>query len=301
MTLSTGDGCDERRRVGLALKNGADVIVRRALRATDVFLGHDSSSSLCRLLHRTDLAVCFVDPLLIQECLVTDALVGAIRECRWNCIVYSGVSAAAFRALHQMPFLSGCPLVVQGVDDAPAHLLALSEGVAEHTDAMRLLESVSASLDRCSLPLRRVLENIVRHPEEYFDATDVSRSVGLPRRSLDRAFVNAELGTAKRFVVVARVWRAVTLKCHTGCGAAAIARRLGYSSADALSRHVRLILGVTASDLRPCNLDVYLGRIVTYARSGRTQFVLGHGSVANHGGTSISVGDARESDRTISM
>jgi AraC-like DNA-binding protein len=97
---------------------------------------------------------------------------------------------------------------------------------------------------------RLFFEVLMRHAPELQAVTELCRTLRVPPSSFMSRFHRAGLPSPKVYLAHARLLHAAHLFRNTGLGITDVAHRLEYSSVQSFGRHLRTLMGITASEFR---------------------------------------------------
>jgi len=117
-------------------------------------------------------------------------------------------------------------------------------------DAARIQGPVLESLGQIPGDARLFFEVMIRFAQDLATARDLSRRLGLCPTTLTSRFARVGLPSPKSYLAATRLLHAVLLFERPGLTVADVAYRLDYSSPQSFGRHVRSLLGITATELR---------------------------------------------------
>lgn len=113
-----------------------------------------------------------------------------------------------------------------------------------------ILEQLTTDLAEASEDCRQFFEAIFTCPPRVGNVRMLSRQLGVLPSTLMSRFYRAGLPAPKRYLAMARLVRATRLFENSGFSIANVANQLDYSSPQSFGRHVRMLLDITAGDLR---------------------------------------------------
>lgn len=186
------------------------------------------------------------------------------------CVYYTASTQAALRAVVAATELTPVRLVLFDVDDDPPTLESVIALAPRHAHAFKLREAMRELLRPLVPSVRTTLDMVLRKPEQFFDAHDLARRIGLSRRHLDRVLTQADLAPAKNWIVGARAWHAVFLIACSQCSVEQTASRLGYADTKALRRHLSAVWRKLPTQLTCAELDVLLRELATFLHTRET-------------------------------
>lgn len=133
--------------------------------------------------------------------------------------------------------------------------------------AARILGRLTPALGDPTLDCRAVFEVMVRTAPTVCTACSLAEYLRVSSSTFTSRFLRAKLPSPKQYLVGVRLLYAATLLEIPGLSVADVAYRLQYSSPQSFGRHLRTVLGVTASEFRlryrfGGALDDFLGRLV---------------------------------------
>lgn len=207
----------------------------------------DTWAAVEATLERAEQAILFVDPMAADDCIEQ---VVRVRE-RFASLVIVTYTVWQPAALHQVVALAQLGigrLVICGHDDTPKRLRGLVEESDYCTDST--LKAVEPQLERLSGALRRAVCDMFRQPRRFRSTLDLAAAAGMSARATFRHLKAAGFVSPRRLVASARVLRACELLKDRDRTATEVAARLGYRSADQLTRHLAESVGCTASDIK---------------------------------------------------
>jgi AraC-like DNA-binding protein len=117
-------------------------------------------------------------------------------------------------------------------------------------DAARIQGPVLEALGRIPADARLFFEVMIRFAQDLATARDLSGRLGLCPTTLTSRFARVGLPSPKSYLAATRLLHAVLLFERPGLTVADVAYRLDYSSPQSFGRHVRSLLGITATELR---------------------------------------------------
>ena len=239
---------------------------------------------------------------LLHQPSIPDAI-RAVRE-RPVAAVLLSVSRCGTEQLAQVDrLIQGFPAVptvavVAGAGD-PAALLRLgARGIREVVDvaapegwerlralvaspgtpaSARILGPLLTALDDAPPDARLFFEALVRAAPHHTTVRQLARTLHLPASTLVSRFQRARLPSPKSYLAALRLLHAALLLEEEGRSVADVAYRLEYSSPQSFGRHVRAMLGVTATEFRrrlpfPVALDRFLGLMIAPYRAAFRTF-----------------------------
>ena len=110
----------------------------------------------------------------------------------------------------------------------------------------RIVPALGAPTPEC----RRFFEVLLRLSPRVTTVRALARELGLGASTFMSRFFRADLPSPKRYLAAARLVYAAGLLESPGLSIADVAYRLEYSSPQSFGRHLRGVLGVTASEFR---------------------------------------------------
>lgn len=162
------------------------------------------------------------------------------------------------------------------VPDGWRRLRALLDGPGSPSVA-RLQGPILAALGDVPPDARLFFEAIIRGAPNHVTVRRLARTLHLPTSTLLSRFQRAGLPSPKSYLAAVRLLHAALLLEDEGRSVADVAYRLEYSSPQSFGRHVRAMLGVTASEFRrrlpfPVALDRFLGLMIAPYRAAFRTF-----------------------------
>jgi AraC-like DNA-binding protein len=154
-------------------------------------------------------------------------------------------------------------------------LRALIEAPASPATA-RIQGPVLTALGEVPPDARLFFEALVRCAPTHLTVRKVARTLHIPVSTLLSRFQRAGLPSPKSYLAALRLLHAALLLEDAGRSVADVAFRLEYSSPQSFGRHVRAMLGVTASEFRrrlpfPVALDRFIALMIApYGAALRT-------------------------------
>ncbi len=152
----------------------------------------------------------------------------------------------------------------------------------------RILSAVIPALGDPSEECRQVFELLVRLAPGVGTVRALARALRVQPSTFMSRFFRATLPSPKRYLAATRLLYAAALLEIPGFSVADAAYRLEYSSPQSFGRHVRAILGVTASEFRrrytlALALDDYTKRLIAPYRAAFRGFNPLHHGVSETG------------------
>ncbi len=222
-------------------------------------VGHGSY----RALHRDNVSE------LVRDLKARRADAVLLSVARYDAAARSSVAAM----VREFPRVPTVALLSAPVANAPSLVLSLgSSGVKQLVDVQRpsgwrdlrryLLTYQAADIQREALA--RLAVDLTGVPDEcwrFFEALflvsprvhtirQLSKELGILPSTLMSRFFRAQLPAPKRYLAMARLVRAARLFENPGFSVANVANHLDYSSPQSFGRHVRALVGVTATQFR---------------------------------------------------
>lgn len=140
----------------------------------------------------------------------------------------------------------------------------------------RLQGPIIAALGDVPPDTRLFFEALVRCAPNHVTVRQVARTLRVPASTLLSRFQRAGLPSPKSYLAAIRLLHAALLLQDDGRSVADVAYRLEYSSPQSFGRHVRAMLGVTATEFRrrlpfPVALDRFIALMIApYGAAFRT-------------------------------
>ncbi len=143
--------------------------------------------------------------------------------------------------------------------------------------AARILRRLIPALGEPTVDCKAVFEVVVRTAPTVVTARSLAKYLRVSPSTFTSRFLRAEIPSPKRYLAGVRLLYAATLLEIPGLSVADVAYRLQYSSPQSFGRHLRSVLGVTASEFRVRYrfdeaLNDFLGRLVVPFRSRFSTF-----------------------------
>ncbi len=156
------------------------------------------------------------------------------------------------------------------------HLRELITHPASPT-AARIFRSVVPALGRPTHDCRAVFEAIVRLAPTVTKAREIAEYLQISPSTFMSRFFRAGLPSPKRYLAGTRLLYAAALLEVPALSIADVAYRLQYSSPQSFGRHLRTVLGITASDFRvryrfDIALDDFVERLIVPFRGRFSTF-----------------------------
>jgi AraC-like DNA-binding protein len=141
----------------------------------------------------------------------------------------------------------------------------------------RILGPLLTALGDAPPDARLFFEALVRAAPHHVTVRHLARTLHLPASTLVSRFQRAGLPSPKSYLAALRLLHAALLLEAEGRSVADVAHRLEYSSPQSFGRHVRAMLGVTATEFRrrlpfPVALDRFLGLMIAPYRAAFRTF-----------------------------
>ncbi len=140
----------------------------------------------------------------------------------------------------------------------------------------RLQGPIIAALGEVPPDTRLFFEALIRCAPNHVTVRQVARTLRIPASTLLSRFQRAGLPSPKSYLAAIRLLHAALLLQDEGRSVADVAYRLEYSSPQSFGRHVRAMLGVTATEFRrrlpfPVALDRFIALMIApYGAAFRT-------------------------------
>jgi AraC-like DNA-binding protein len=155
-------------------------------------------------------------------------------------------------------------------------LRALVEGPGTPASA-RLQGPILTALQDAPPDAKLFFEALIRCAPHHVTVRQLSRTLHLPASTLLSRFQRAGLPSPKSYLAALRLLHAALLLEDKGRSVADVAHRLEYSSPQSFGRHVRAVLGVTATEFRrrlpfPVALDRFLALMIAPYRAAFRTF-----------------------------
>ena len=155
-------------------------------------------------------------------------------------------------------------------------LRALVDGPGTPASA-RIQGPILAALAEAPPDARLFFEALIRSAPHHLTVRHLARTLHVPCSTLLSRFQRAGLPSPKSYLAALRLLHAALLLEDTGRSVADVSYRLEYSSPQSFGRHVRAMLGVTASEFRrrlpfPVALDRFLALMIAPYRAAFRTF-----------------------------
>jgi AraC-like DNA-binding protein len=143
-----------------------------------------------------------------------------------------------------------------GLGDAVLHSPSDQAQFQRALDRARTLSYTRELLGWLERPLsilppsvRRTLLDVFQRPYRYGTAADIAIQEGVSTKSLSRMFRNAELGSPKRFLIVAKLFRGYSCLRESGLSAGQAAAKIGCAHTSSFTKYCVEVFGCTSSAL----------------------------------------------------
>lgn len=188
----------------------------------------------------------------LEECAATDlpCLEALVARHTTSIVVYLRLTGPGCQRVIQLAHHGLARVVSRGFDDSPPSMLRALREAEALSLGIQVIGRLSVQLSRVSGDLRGALEGLFREPLTYRDAGDLAIAAGVSRRSLDRALRTVELEPARTFVLAAHLTWAYPRIRSRGATVCEISRQLGASKPERLTKHMRMLLGMSPSAVR---------------------------------------------------
>lgn len=145
------------------------------------------------------------------------------------------------------------------------------------SSAARLQGPILTALAEAPPDARLFFEALVRCAPHHVTVRHLARTLHLPPSTLVSRFQRAGLPSPKSYLAALRLLHAALLLEEEGRSVADVAYRLEYSSPQSFGRHVRAMLGVTATEFRrrlpfPVALDRFIALMIAPYRAAFRTF-----------------------------
>ncbi len=205
---------------------------------------------------------------------------------------FPGIPTVALVSQHdasstEMLLQLGATGVKQVVDvTSPAGWQRLRQIVSQPTtrSAARIQSPLAAALDDVPADARLFFEVMIRVAPETLTVRELAQRLRIRPSTLMSRFGRAGLPSPKSYLAAVRLLHAAVLFEQEGLSVADVSYRLEYSSPQSFARHLRAMLGITASEFRhrfpfSVALERFLALMVTpYREELRTFHPLAAGS-----------------------
>jgi AraC-like DNA-binding protein len=143
--------------------------------------------------------------------------------------------------------------------------------------AARIQAPILAALADAPPDARLFFEVLIRSAPHHLTVRHLARTLHVPPSTLLSRFQRAGLPSPKSYLAALRLLHAALLLEEQGRSVADVSYRLEYSSPQSFGRHVRAMLGVTASEFRrrlpfPVALDRFLALMIAPYRAAFRTF-----------------------------
>jgi AraC-like DNA-binding protein len=126
------------------------------------------------------------------------------------------------------------------------HLLSCQSSDIQRQALATLAIDLAGSTEECW----RFFEALFLLPSRVTTVRALSKRLGVLASTMMSRFFRAQLPPPKRYLAMARLVRAARLFENPGFSVANVSNHLDYSSPQSFGRHVRSLLGVTATEFR---------------------------------------------------
>ena len=160
---------------------------------------------------------------------------------------YLSVSAPAMRAVLSLARFGAVEILIRGVDDSTAAIVAVVHRAFAVFSARRVVSVVDGPLDSLPAPIASAIRDAFHHPERVHSVGDLVAAAGTTRRTLDRWLARAGLASARTLLACARANAAFHLISSGHLRRSVAATLLGYASTRSLGREMLAVTGYPAA------------------------------------------------------
>jgi AraC-like DNA-binding protein len=137
---------------------------------------------------------------------------------------------------------------------APAKtLLNVVDRVFIPPHAQDFLGALEASFSKLPACVVTAILDLFRRPHRYESATDIACQAGITPKALENSMRSANLGAAKKLVILAKLLRACGYLRDSRYQVGRVCDRVGYSHRRIFAEHSRTVFGCSPSGLRSSN------------------------------------------------
>jgi AraC-like DNA-binding protein len=224
--------------------------VRHVLADEPDFFIAGSWKELEEIIRREPISVAIADPAADGDVDV-DAVAGILPKFPSHTLVgYVMLSPSAFGAIAQLSRRGLTHVVLHRFGDSKERLQQTIARVKTNPPSQKIMDLLNPVLRHVPLNLSRAIADMFERPHRYTSVLELATTAGLPPVSVYRYLDAAELGSAKKLLVAARLSRSLTYLKDPGYSVREVAAKLGYRHARIFTAHVIEVFEMTPSRLR---------------------------------------------------
>jgi AraC-like DNA-binding protein len=224
--------------------------VRHVLADEPDFYIAGSWLELEEIIRREPISVAIADPEA-DGVVDVDAVAGILQKFPSLPFVgYVMLSPTAFGAIAQLSRRGLTHVVLHRFGDSKERLQQTIARVKTNPPSQKIMDLLAPVLRRVPLNLSRAIADMFDRPHRYTSVLELATTAGMPAVSVYRYLDAAELGSAKKLLVAARLSRSLTYLKDPGYSVREVAAKLGYRHARIYTAHVIEVFEMTPSRLR---------------------------------------------------
>ena len=169
---------------------------------------------------------------------------------------YRSIPFLAYVPLTPENLLAVAKLSTFGLADAIVHpapaktILTVIDRVFIHPNAQDFLGAFEGSFSKLPPCVVTAILDLFRRPHRYGSGTDIALEAGIAPKALENSLSSANLGAAKKLVILAKLLRAYGYFRDSQDQVGRACNRVGYSHRRVFAEHSRAVFGCSPSRLR---------------------------------------------------
>jgi AraC-like DNA-binding protein len=224
--------------------------VRHVFSGEPDFIAASSWKDLEDIIRREPVSVVILDPSA-DGVVDADAVAGIMQRFPSLPVVgYVMLTPTAFGAIAQLSRRGLTHVVLHRFGDSRERLQQTIARVRTNPASQRVMALLGPVLKHVPLSLARAIGDMFESPHRYASVLDLATTARLPPVSLYRYLDSANLGSAKKLLIAARLSRGLTYLHDPGYSVRDVATKLGYRHARIYTSHVIDVFEMTPSRLR---------------------------------------------------
>lgn len=165
-------------------------------------------------------------------------------------VAYVMLNPTAFAAIAELARRGLNHVVLHRFGDSRERLQQTISRVQTNPSSQKVMTMMEPVLRHVPLALARAVGDMFERPHRYTSVLELAATAGMPPVSVYRYLDTAELGSAKKLLVAARLSRGLTYLKDSGYSVREVATKLGYRHSRIFTAHVQQVFDMTPSRLR---------------------------------------------------
>ena len=228
---------------------------------------------LDQMLHKEAIVMAVVDPLVTGRVLAASEIIRLMQ--RWPAVPiigYSELTSESARAFATLSRHGLREVVLYQYEDSRVRFGYTLRRAVAYRLVSRLRAGLAPRLAALPIHVAHAVEQLLERPQAFQSGYDLTIVSGETKNTLLRYLQHAKLAPPRLLFVAARVAHAASQLQNPALRVQDVAMKLGYTSAELLTRHTIAVLGVPPRRLRRLTMnddlteDEILTRLLTWTQ-----------------------------------